>query len=100
MSGFEDPISEFTDNHYTGLCHICRRELDCHDPREVIVLERIEGATGRDAFKTSESKGIGWCPEHSVSYDHKSMDDVKCDTCSCDKDDCPVCTIIDDEHLT
>jgi hypothetical protein len=78
----------FTDEQYAGLCHICRRELEGHKPREVTVHREQNGST---PALTSETKGIGTCPEHSVSYDHKSMPNTECDRCACSKADCPVC---------
>lgn len=64
-------------------CHICHREMDNHSPQEGEVV---------DGEYVTYEKGIGSCPEHGISYDAVSMPDSECGHCSCNKDDCPVCS--------
>lgn len=74
-----------------GLCHICERPLSNHKPRKGKIMEQRGEGRSRSAT-VSESKGIGICDVHGVSYDERSMPDVKCRTCNCGKEDCPTCS--------
>lgn len=73
---------EFGGNEEGNNCHICYREMDNHTPHR--------GEKREDGYVTHE-KGIGICPEHGTSYDAISVKPPERGTCSCGKEDCPVC---------
>lgn len=81
-------INEYTgDSERDAQCHICYREMSNHTPREVTVRKTDDGNRLID-----QTKGVGMCPEHGVSYDEPSMKRGECRHCSCEKPDCPVCS--------